>query len=623
MNESSEQFSKLGFTKTFVLPALAIFLIPAVSLAFFWHAQASFDADMRQSILREIRADPQLGEQERADAIKFFTDNPVSTLIANDEVGSTFDATLAFNYATFRWMIRLSALSIVSSVAVLLFGGICVLLSMRSPTAQYVSLSAGWNVLRVFAALQTIAQGAMLVALSYWITALWFHVYIVKLIVVVAILALGAVAALVRAIFAPVNCDFNVEGAVLDQNASAELWNELRSICNKVGTVPPDQVVAGIDDNFFVTELPMTVGDKTYRGRTLYVSLALLKQLQGGEADAVLAHEMAHFSGNDTLYSKKTAPLLIRYHNYLQGLYDGGVSRPIFYFMLCFRGLFQLSMGRVSREREFRADRIAAETTSPSAMVGALLRISAYSKYRESIEKDLFDQERVLQTANVAQRIENGFPQFAASFLSDPSVGTVQSAHPFDTHPPLVQRLAAVGVELESRDARQLMATPGDGAWYQCIADAADLELQQWEAFEARFREFHEKSLPYRFLPETEHERAIVEEAFPEIRFEGADGLLIINHEKMTYDRWSQPLYFREVDSFTLHDKNRLQIVYHRDKTGSEWIDLAKFGAQRQAVVDAAVNYHARFATAAEHQKNRQKASHSAPAGAGHSDQAD
>lgn len=618
MNESSQHFSKLGFTKTFVLPALLIFLIPAVSLAFFLHAQASLDSDMRESILSKIREDPKLREQERAEAIQYFTDNPMSILITKEEVASQADGELVFEYATFRWMIRLSALSIVGGVAILLLGGVCMLLSLRSPRAQYVSLSTGWNVLRVYAALQTLIQGTMLVALSFWITALWFKVYIVKLIFVVALMAVGAVVAVIRAIFVPVKLDFNLEGTILDQNAAPELWHELRMICDKVGTAPPDQVVAGIDDNFFVTELPVTVENKTYRGRTLYVSLALLKQLQGGEADAVLAHEMAHFSGKDTLYTKKTLPLLVRYNNYLEGLYESAVSLPIFYFMLCFRGLFELSLSKVSRDREFRADRIAAEAASSSAMVGALLRIGAYSAYRRTIQKELFDREQALQTADISERIENGFPQFAVSFLSDPSVGALQTVHPFDSHPPLVQRLAAVGMELESADAQQLLTTRGDGAWYRRITNADEVERRQWEVFEARFREYHERTLPYRFLPETEQERAIVEKAFPEVRFDGSDGLLVVDYEKMTYEPWSQPLYFREVASFTMHDGSRLQITYTRDAVGSEWICLANFAAQQQAVLDAVVSYHARFAAAAEHQRRRQKSHLGKPANVEH-----
>ena len=203
MNESTQRFSKLGFTKTFVLPAMLIFLIPAVSLAFFVYAEARYDADVRSSILSKIREDTSLDARQRAEAIQYFTDHPMSTLITQQEVAAQADGDLVFHYATFRWMIRISALSIVCGLAVLLLGGVCVWLSLLSPTAQYLSLSAGWNVLRVYAALQTLAQGTLLVALSFWVTALWFKVYILKLIFLVAILALGAVVSLIRAIFGP------------------------------------------------------------------------------------------------------------------------------------------------------------------------------------------------------------------------------------------------------------------------------------------------------------------------------------------------------------------------------------------------------------------------------------
>ena len=236
MNESSQHFSKFGFVKTIVVPALLIFLIPGASLAFFLHAQASVDAEMRKSMVSRIREDAKLSDQERTEAIQFFTDTPFSTLVTKDELASQIDGDLAFDYATFRWMIRLSALSIVSGVVVLLLGGAGVLLSRRSPMALYTSLSASWNFLRIYAALQTLAQGTLLVALSYWVTALWFNVYIPKLIFCVAILALVACAALIRAIFVPVKLNFDLEGAVLDQNAAAELWNELRIICDKVNT---------------------------------------------------------------------------------------------------------------------------------------------------------------------------------------------------------------------------------------------------------------------------------------------------------------------------------------------------------------------------------------------------
>ena len=133
------------------------------------------------------------------------------------------------------------------------------------------------------------------------------------------------------------------------------------------------------------------------------------------------------------------------YGSYLGALQNGGVTLPIFYFMLCFRAMFELSLQRLGRQREFRADRIAAETTSPEAFAGAMLRTVAYSKYRQQVERELFDQERALQSVDIGRRVECGFAAFAASFASDPDLGREETTHPFDSHPPLSQRLDAVG----------------------------------------------------------------------------------------------------------------------------------------------------------------------------------
>ena len=442
MSGTTEDFSKLGVTRTFILPALWIFLVPVVSLLFFIHAQGQFDEDFRDSILQQIRTDVDLTEEEKEAATAFYTEIPVSQLLLDEEFAQQVDGETRFHYSTFRWAIRLSAWSIVLGISVFVLAGICVLLSLRSQKAQAVSLAVGWHVLRIFSAAQVVIQGSLLVALSFWVTALWFNRYSVRLIGIAAILALIAVAAIIKAIFKTPNVDFSIEGDVVPNTEDMPLWDELRSLCEAVGTEPPDQVIAGIDDNFFVTEHPVIVGGQTHHGRSLFVSLSLLKQLDGEEAKAVLAHEMAHFSGNDTLYSRKISPLLNRYNHYLAALHEGGITLPIFSFMHCFRVLFELSLGRHNRKREFRADGIAVEQTSPRAVASALLRISAYSQYRGKVEQEVFKQEFVLESADVQEQIEQGFHAYEQEFLSSPDLGAFETSHPFDSHPPA---LAATG----------------------------------------------------------------------------------------------------------------------------------------------------------------------------------
>jgi Zn-dependent protease with chaperone function len=606
----------MGFAKTYVLPGFLIFLVPIVALGFFLHVERSFDSQARESVLKQVSADPSLSPEKRAELTQFFTAVRFSDLMTNSQFAERFDRSARFDFATFRWMIRLSVLSILASVAVFALAGLCVLLSLRSQHSQYLSLAVGWRVLQLFAALQTVVQGVLIVALSYWVTAFWTNRYYPKLILIAGGLAVVGVIAVVRAIFKKTDMTLDVEGALLSPEGAGRFHDELKAICCKVDTAPPDQVIVGIDDNFFVTEVPVRVDGKTLTGRTLFASLSLLKQLHVAEADGVLAHELAHFSGSDTFYSKKIAPLLAGYQRYLEALYRGGIGRVVFYFMNCFRSLFELSLGRRRREREFRADRIAADVTSPRDVAGALLRTTAYSKFRGEIQQKLFEQERVLETTNIAGQIAAGFSAAAVRFASEHDMGELRSSHPFDSHPPLADRLEAIGLPLSTETADSLLAAPGDGGWYRMIDKAEEIERQQWEDFEANFRSFHEATLPYRFLPETDEERAIVVKAFPPITVEGKAGTLSLDHERFHFTSWATPIEYREITQCAVND-GVLQINYQRDGKKKEKLKLSTFGKRQQEALDALNRYWGRYqnATAYQVQKRReQSAAGPAPA---------
>ena len=603
MNEQEQSFSKFDFVKAVLLPGLLIFLIPVIGLVFFLHAQSQFDARARKSILNEIRADRSLPDEQREAAIRLYTEVPFSRMLENEQFAAGVNDGVRFDYATFRWMIRLSAWSIAGGIAIVLLAGVCVLASLRSQLAQYLSLLVGWHVLRVYAALQTVIQGVLLVALSFWVTALWMEFYSVKLIGLTGLVALIAMGIVLTAIFRRPDMTFAVEGHVIPQSHEMPLWDELQAICTRAGTAPPDQVIAGIDDNFFVTEHPVTVGDQTYHGRSLFVSLPLLKQLDGNEADAVLAHEMAHFSGNDTLYSRRIGPLLTKYDHYLAALHEGFITLPMFFFMQGFRAVFQLSLGRLSRQREFRADRLALEATSPQSIAGALLRIAAYSTYRGTVEESLFKQEQALETAEISRQVESGFPGYAAGFLATGEIGSMQTAHPFDSHPPLAARLEPSGLSLDSPETARLLERPGDGRWYHCIDGAEEIETAQWQGFEEQFRQMHAASLPYRFLPETDEERAIVSAAFPEAQFEGKKGTVEITCESICHTAWEGPVRWQEVFHIEVNDSDVLQVQYERNGMRTATIALKPLTAVRQNLLETLGQYYGRHQAAVEYQQ--------------------
>ncbi|OJW16768.1 MAG: hypothetical protein BGO49_16040 [Planctomycetales bacterium 71-10] len=605
MSDARQDFSRTGIFKAFVLPAALVFLIPVVSLLFFRHAQGRFDAQTLESIRQEIQADEALSPEQRAKAIEHFAAHPYSEMIQSEPFASQADSTIRFYYATFRWMIRLAVASIVAGAAVFALAAVFLLLSRRSQRAQYLSLASGWQVLRLFGAFQVVAQGAMVLALSFWVTALWFHVYSLKLIVIAGVLAVGGAFAVLKAIFQRPSVDFHVDGKVVDPGGSPRLWRDLQAICDKVGTRRPDNVVIGVDDNFFVTEAPVHVDGAVCRGRTLFASLGLLKQMSGAEADAVLAHEMAHFSGDDTLYSRKTAPLLARFDNYLAALENNPVAAPVFAFMRGFRALFELARGEQSRDREFRADRIAAEATSPRDAASALLRVTAYSDFRSKIQQDLFGRERALEVADVSARLEAGFHEHARGFASKPDLEQLSTSHPFDSHPTLARRLEALGVPLQSGDVPAMLAEPGDGRWYAAIDDAEEVERGMWAEFERAFRDLHEGTLPYRLLPETDEEREIVTRSFPDVVFEGKKGPMTLRCDAVQFADWPTPIAFSEVLGLSL-DGHDLVISYNRHGAKTTSIPTKGFGARQAEAIQAVGAYYGRYLAAASHRDEKQ-----------------
>ena len=546
MSTQAAGFSRAGFVKTYVIPAAWVFAIPVFALWFFQHVQAAPDS---------------------------------------------------FADFTVRWMLRLSLVSIVSSLVVFAIAALGVLCSLRSQRVQYFSLAGGWHLLRVFALGQVLFQGCAATALSYWVPSLWFGGYSERLVAGVGLTALVAGGALVKAIFLTPDDRFELDGVIIKRTAGSLIWQDLDRICAQVGTRTPHRIVAGIDDAFFVTEHPVTIKGAAHEGRTLYVSLPLLKTLNGTQADAVMAHEMAHFSGEDTLYSKKIAPLLARYAASLKALHDGLISMPVFYFMRCFRSLFEISLKRLSRQREFRADRIASTVASPEDIVHALLTTSAYSQYRSTIEGELFAARQTPDALKIPQRVEDGFRPFARAFVEDGRALGAATSHPFDSHPSFKERAENVSMRLSVKQLAEIVSADVDGRWYHNIENAETLERGLWTAYEEQFRTAHEEALAWRYVPETDAERAIVLAHFPEVSLEGRFGRSVVfTYEGVWYSKWVSRVRFSDITKVTRRDGTfpALRLLVDGARAHTVKLPLYLFSSHTEAVVETFAKYYRR-----------------------------
>ena len=550
-----------GFLRAYALPALWLFALPLFGLWFSGHATARFDRDVLESVEGQVARNVEMDAEDRQRVLEFYRATPASVAcLGEDEELAGFRENLGeacSDVRQFGWMGDLSRgallLGLFSAVIALLCAGAAFI----SRPLQYGGFVVGWNVLRITGALQTIAQGGLAVWLSYWMTAVWFERYIPKLIFMVGALAAAAIFFVVVAIFRRPSMDFEVEAEVLEEGRAPELWAHVRRLCERLQTPPPDHLLAGIDANFFVTESEVRVGDRTLSGRTLYVSLSLLRLLERSEADAVLAHEMGHLLGGDTGHGKRLAPMLAQFGQYLQALREGGLTLPIFHFMLAYRGLFELSLGRSRRASELAADRLAAGLTSGGDIARSLVKVGAYASFRDRVEAELFSRGEQQQRVAIAEQVALGFAEYVGSDKVQGDLHGAVTPHPFDSHPPLAARLENVGETLAPEDVVRVLLAPHTSSWASAILDVEAVEARLWGAYQERFAAAHDVALAYRYVPSTEAERQHVEKHFPSLAFEGKeDGLEVrLDHAQVSCTDWEEPVRLEQVNAASTEER--------------------------------------------------------------------
>jgi Zn-dependent protease with chaperone function len=518
--EESHSFSKLARRIT-VQSVLALFLIPALTFWFSGHILSNWDQEFTAAVNSQVAREANLGEADKAAAALFVKTNKPSVLCSSGTSARMKVEQCAF----FSELWQVSTARQWSFWA--LIGGGLLLLTVAGLSAaafarrsvQYASFVSGWRLMSVACAAVVIAQGVMLVWLSFWLTAFYTQKYFPKLIILAAIIVGIGVFMAVVGIFKRQKLINQQSGELVQEADAPRLWARIREMAQRLRTEPPKQIVAGIDANFFVTEAPLLVGDQQLEGRSLYVSIPLLRKMQPEEADAVLGHELAHLSGGDTRNSAKLGPSLVSYDHYCASMRQG-MTWVVWPLLALYRLVFELALARASREREFQADRVAAQLVAPQAITQALVKVAAYSMYRSKVENTLFEQQvKHTGALGIAAQVDKGLSEFVASSAFVDAIKTAHVPHPFDSHPPLHERAKAVGVPITEADYSRIALQQPEQSWVAYMNTADAIEQRLWGAYDEAFAAQHEHSLAYRYEPANDAERDIVLKYFPQRSF--------------------------------------------------------------------------------------------------------
>jgi len=330
-----------------------------------------------------------------------------------------------------------------------------------APPRIVVEAGSGWLIRRAMLAVMLMIGFyvfAVVIALALlWVPYAEFtyvHRIHPKLVIVCGGLALGILWALV-----PRPDRFAAPGPRLDERAHPKLFGVIVDVATATEQQPPADVYLLNEVNAWVAQRGGLMGFGSHR--VMGIGLPLLQAVTVPEFRAIIAHEFGHYSSGDV----KLGPWIYKTRAAI-GRTIAGVEQTIVRAPFAWYGRQFLKLTHaISRQQEFIADQIAARVAGRDAAGSALRRVTAIEPlFSAYVGNELLPVLR----AGFVPPIAAGFDAFLksapmAEALQELARGAERDAHadPYDTHPTLPDRLAALGCRL---DAIGAAPAPADSA---------------------------------------------------------------------------------------------------------------------------------------------------------------
>ncbi len=309
---------------------------------------------------------------------------------------------------------------------------------------------------------------------------------------------------------------FDPPGPRVEASTHPRLFRLIHEVASRTGQAMPAEVYLLNEVNAWVSQRGGVMGFGSRR--VMGIGLPLLQALSQAELKAVIAHEFGHYAGGDV----KLGPWIYKTRGAIgrsiANLNEGWLAKPFQWYGTMFLKLTHA----VSREQEFSADRVAASVAGAPAAASALRRVTALAP---AFTMYLRGEVTPVMQAGFLPPISSGF----ARFLESPQIAAVAAAalhaeedegttDPFDTHPSLKERLAALNAPApaapESADPAVTLISDADAQARVLIEqaigeDARSLKALAWDdvaesVYIARWRQLvkQHESLLNRFIAE-------------------------------------------------------------------------------------------------------------------------
>jgi heat shock protein HtpX len=240
---------------------------------------------------------------------------------------------------------------------------------------------------------------------------------------------------------------FVAPGPRLTPADSPRLFAELTDVARAVGQAMPAEVYLEPDVNAWVAQRGGVMGLGSRR--VMALGLPLMRVLTVSQLRAVLAHEFGHFYGGDTKLGPwiyKTRGAIVRTVTFLAD--ERGQGSVLQLPFLWYGKMFLRITHAVSRRQEFVADDLAARTVGARPLVEGLRVVHGFGP---AFQPFWFQEVMPVLNAGFRPPLAEGFAQFVqAKGVSETIAEHLQEeiktgkADPYDTHPSLKDRIAAV-----------------------------------------------------------------------------------------------------------------------------------------------------------------------------------
>ena len=286
-------------------------------------------------------------------------------------------------------------------------------------------------------------------------------------------------------------------GETISRDKASSLWNEVDKIAKTLGALRPENIVVGLDPDFFVTESNIAYLSGSLAGRTMYCSLPLMRILSKDEFKAIIGHELGHYKGLDAKFSRKFFPIYRGTADSIASLQEAGFESFGFGFASLLPAIaifgyffesFSVAESTISRSRELAADSEGARVTDSATIATALVKLHAFSGLWEGLE---YADEEALQEGRAFVNASKTYAEAVVEHANPDAldgIAEMHLSHPTDSNPPLAVRLDSLGISMKEIAEQSLRINPESRA-LDLISGAEQVEETISMAYQAMLAE--------------------------------------------------------------------------------------------------------------------------------------